>query len=451
MSFKNDFVWGAATASYQIEGAAYEDGKGLNIWDIFSHEEDKISYNHNGDIACNHYYRIEEDVALMKKIGLKAYRFSVSWARILPDGIGEVNQKGIDFYNKLIDELIKNDIEPYMTLFHWDLPYELSKKGGWMNEECVEWFENYSKIIAENFSDRVKYFMTLNEPPCFVGHGYGTGIHAPGLKVSIKELLQTIHNVLKAHGKSVITLRKYAKQPIQIAYAPCGNFNYPATDSLEDIEAARKSFFDVSKNGFFFSISLWNDPIFLGHYNEKYLEEFKDCLPVITDEDMKLISQPLDFVGLNIYFGKKIKATKDGNPEVVPYPDGYQMSAMDWAVSPKSMYWGTRFFFERYNVPIYIAENGISCRDYTSSDGKVHDRQRIDFLSGYLKELKRSSEDGTDIRGYFHWSLMDNFEWSFGYKERFGLIYVDFETQERILKDSAYHYGEIIAQNGENL
>lgn len=261
MSFKNDFVWGAATASYQIEGAAYEDGKGLNIWDIFSHEEDKISYNHNGDIACDHYHRIEEDVALMKKIGLKAYRFSVSWARILPDGIGEVNQKGIDFYNKLIDELIKNDIEPYMTLFHWDLPYELSKKGGWMNEECVEWFENYSKIIAENFSDRVKYFMTLNEPPCFVGHGYARGLHAPGFKVSIKELLKTVHNVLKAHGKSVITLRKYAKQPIQIGYAPCGNFNYPATDSVEDVEAARKSFFNISKT-VYFSVFLFGTILF---------------------------------------------------------------------------------------------------------------------------------------------------------------------------------------------
>lgn len=451
MGFNKDFLWGAATASYQIEGGAFEDGKGLNIWDVFSHDKERTFNGHTGDIACDHYHRIEEDVALMKEIGLKAYRFSVSWARILPDGTGKINQKGIDFYNKLIDELIKNDIEPCLTVFHWDLPYELSKKGGWLNEEAPLWFESYTKIIAENFSDRVKYFFTVNEPECFVGHGYCTGLHAPGIKLSKKELLQTVHNVLLAHGRSVKALREFSKQPVKIGFVPCGSFNFPASDSADDIEATRKSYVALHKDWLTFDFALWIDPVVFGKYPEQYLAEYKDILPAITDEDMKIISQPIDFLGLNIYFGNKIKAGDNNEPEIVPFEQGYPMSALSWNIVPETMYWGTKFMYERYKLPIIISENGLSCRDSISVDSKVHDPQRTDFLTRYLKELKRSAEDGTEILGYFHWSLMDNFEWAEGYKDRFGLIYVDYSSQKRIIKDSAYFYKDVINSNGEIL
>lgn len=449
MGFKKDFVWGAATASYQIEGAWNEDGKGLSIWDVFSHEPNKICEGHTGDVACDHYHRYKQDVKLMKQLGIKAYRFSISWPRLIPNGVGKLNPKGVEFYSNLIDELLENGIEPYITLFHWDYPYELYKKGGWLNDDSVNWFADYAARVAELFSDRVKNFITFNEPQCFIGESYLGAAHAPGLRVSYKDVFQMCHNVLKAHGAAVISLRKNAKQPIKIGYAPTGTVCYPSSENEADIEAARKNMFKCNyiNNGVMWNISWWSDPVILGKYPQDGLELYKEYLPEITDEDMKLINQPIDFFGSNIYNGEEVKSDSNGNPVIVARKIGHGKTAIQWTVTPESLRWGPRFYYERYKLPFFITENGMSAHDVVSLDGKVHDPNRIDFLNRYLIELEKATDDGVDIGGYFQWSFMDNFEWAKGYTERFGLVYVDYETQQRIPKDSAYWYKNWIEEH----
>ncbi len=442
MGFSSDFVWGAATASYQIEGAWNEDEKGLNIWDVFSHNHGKVFENHNGDIACDHYHLFKKDVSIMKEIGIKAYRFSLSWSRIFPEGIGEVNEKGIKFYSDLIDELLKNDIEPYITLFHWDYPYELYKKGGWLNDDSIEWFANYAATVVERFSDRVKNYITFNEPQCFIGLGYLGGVHAPGLKLLYKDIFQMCHNVLKAHGAAVIRMRECAKQKINIGYAPTCSAHYPATEDIKDINATRKAFFKCPalNEDFMWGVSWWSDPVILGKYPEDGMELYREYLPQITREDMELISQPIDFYGQNIYNGHEIKADESGCPVLVKRPIGYGKTGTQWPVTPECLRWGPRFLYERYKLPIFITENGMSAHDTISLDGEVHDPNRIDFLERYLNELEKAVNDGVDVKGYFLWSLMDNFEWSQGYSERFGIVFVDYQTQRRIIKDSGVWY-----------
>lgn len=450
MGFAKDFVWGAATSSYQIEGTGRDSGKGQNIWDVFTKEPGRVYEGHTGDIACDHYHRFREDVAYMKELGLKGYRFSIDWSRVLPEGTGKVNEKGIDFYNALIDELLEQGIEPYITLYHWELPYEIYKRGGWMNPEIVEWFGQYARLVAERFSDRVKYFFTLNEPPCFVGLGFLQGCHAPGVKAPLRDTFEMAHNALKAHGRAVQMLRAYGKQNVQIGYAPTSGMCYPEKETPKDIEAARKALFALPDDlsNWTWNVSWWSDPVILGKYPEEGMKKYEKYLPVITDEDMKLISQPIDFYGQNIYNGRCIRMGTDGRPEEVRRPAGFPKTATNWPVTPEALYWGPKFLYERYRKPIYITENGMACHDTVSQDGKVHDPNRIDFLARYLKNLKRAAEE-IDIRGYFQWSLMDNFEWDKGYVERFGIIYVDFETQERIWKDSAYWYRDLIRRNGD--
>lgn len=450
MGFAKDFVWGAATSSYQIEGTGRDSGKGQNIWDVFTKEPGRVYEGHTGDIACDHYHRFREDVAYMKELGLKGYRFSIDWSRVLPEGTGKVNEKGIDFYNALIDELLEQGIEPYITLYHWELPYEIYKRGGWMNTEIVEWFGQYARLVAERFSDRVKYFFTLNEPQCFVGLGFLQGCHAPGVKAPLRDTFEMAHNALKAHGRAVQMLRAYGKQNVQIGYAPTSGMCYPEKETPKDIEAARKALFALPDDlsNWTWNVSWWSDPVILGKYPEEGMKKYEKYLPVITDEDMKLISQPIDFYGQNIYNGRCIRMGTDGRPEEVRRPAGFPKTATNWPVTPEALYWGPKFLYERYRKPIYITENGMACHDTVSQDGKVHDPNRIDFLARYLKNLKRAAEE-IDIRGYFQWSLMDNFEWDKGYAERFGIIYVDFETQERIWKDSAYWYRDLIHRNGD--
>lgn len=450
MGFAKDFVWGAATSSYQIEGTGRDSGKGQNIWDVFTKEPGRVYEGHTGDIACDHYHRFREDVAYMKELGLKGYRFSIDWSRVLPEGTGKVNEKGIDFYNALIDELLEQGIEPYITLYHWELPYEIYKRGGWMNPEIVEWFGQYARLVAERFSDRVKYFFTLNEPQCFVGLGFLQGCHAPGVKAPLRDTFEMAHNALKAHGRAVQMLRAYGKQNVQIGYAPTSGMCYPEKETPKDIEAARKALFALPDDlsNWTWNVSWWSDPVILGKYPEEGMKKYEKYLPVITDEDMKLISQPIDFYGQNIYNGRCIRMGTDGRPEEVRRPAGFPKTATNWPVTPEALYWGPKFLCERYRKPIYITENGMACHDTVSQDGKVHDPNRIDFLARYLKNLKRAAEE-IDIRGYFQWSLMDNFEWDKGYAERFGIIYVDFETQERIWKDSAYWYRDLIRRNGD--
>lgn len=452
MGFSKDFFWGAATSAYQIEGAATEDGKGMHIWDVYTKEPGRVYGGHTGDMACDHYHRFREDVAMMKEMGLKGYRFSIDWTRVLPEGKGRVNEAGIAFYSSLIDALLENGIEPYITLYHWELPYELYKRGGWMNPDIVDWFGDYARLVAERFSDRVTHYFTLNEPQCFVGLGFLTGEHAPGLKAPLRDTFAMAHNALKAHGRAVQMLRQYGKQPLLIGYAPTSSIYYPETDRPKDVEAARKMLFSMPEDdgNWTWNVAWWSDPVLLGHYPDEGLRRYEKYLPRITDEDMKLISEPIDVYGQNIYNGRCVRMGADGNPELVERYEGFPKTAMDWPITPECLYWGPKFLYERYKKPLYITENGLSCHDVISLDGKVHDPNRIDFLARYLHELKKAAEE-VDLRGYFQWSLMDNFEWAKGYSDRFGLIFVDYRTQKRIWKDSAYWYQEIIRTNGDQL
>ena len=449
--FRDDFVWGVASSAYQIEGGDTKDGKGKNIWDTFQ-EQGRIFENQSAAVSCDHYHRYKEDYALMRNLGIKAYRFSISWSRILPEGVGKVNQKGIAFYRDMILEMKKNGIEPYVTMYHWEFPQALQDRGGWLNEEVIEWFAEYARVVSENFSDIAEYFITLNEPECFVGLGHLSGVHAPGLKLSMKETLLVAHNALRAHGKAVINLRKYAKKPIKVGYAPTCGVAYPYTNKPEDIEAARKVYFSLPEDAnWTWNVSWFNDPVFLGHYPEEGMKRFAAHLPEITKEDMELIHQPLDFMGQNIYNGYWIRAGKDGEPEYVDRTPGFPKNACNWPITPECLYWGVKFIYERYHMPIYITENGMDCHDNISPDGKVHDPNRIDFLDAYISQLQKAVKEGCDVRGYFLWTFLDNFEWDCGYRERFGIVYVDYNTQKRIAKDSAFWYQKIIESNGKEL
>lgn len=453
MAFKKDFVWGAATAAFQIEGAAYEDGKGLSTWDVFCERGGKVYGNHTGDIACDHYHRLEEDLDLMKELGLKAYRFSVSWPRIIPNGIGEVNEKGIDFYNRLIDGLIERGITPYMTLFHWDFPYELYKKGHWLNRESADWFEYYTSVIAERFGDRVKHYFTVNEPQCFVGLGNHTGDHAPGIQLGDRDMAHMIHHTLLAHGKAVKVLREQVED-VKVGMAPVGNIGSPRTDSAEDMELARQYTFgelagDDQMYSIIWSSATFNDPSVLGRYSPYVRALMDKYVEADIDKDLKTICQPLDFMGVNIYVCTEV-GYEDGKPKIYDFKEdeiGHPTTHMGWQVSEKATLYGPKFLYERYKLPIYVTENGLALPDWKSLDGKVYDHNRIDFLNRYIGRLQEADDQGVDVAGYFQWSLMDNFEWSFGYERRFGLIFCDFETLERTPKESYYWYQDVIKTN----
>ena len=463
--FDSNFLWGSATSAYQIEGATSDGGRTNSVWDTFCKKPGAIRDHSSGDVACEHYKYWNQDVKLMAQIGLQAYRFSISWSRILPNGYGKLNSEGIDFYDRLIDSLLENNIEPFVTLFHWDLPEAINKKGGWLNPEIAKWFGEYAGLLSERYSDRVKSWFTLNEPQCFIWLGHYTGSKAPGYKLSFKECLQALHNSLLAHGNAVRALRHNAKQSIKIGPVNTGSVAFPAKENEENIVAAYNATFNVfgsedDKHSYYNWNSpvnpLWNfawyaDPIFLGSYPEAGLEALGDNVPKFTDEDMKLISEPVDYCGLNLYSGFPVLNDTKIGWVCQPRPLGNELTAFKWSVTPEIMYWAPKFFYERYKKPIYITENGMSSHDWVNKSGKVHDPQRIQFLESYLKEYKRAASKGVPIKGYFLWSLLDNFEWEQGYEERFGIIHVDFETQERRLKDSAIWYAKCIANNGKDL
>ncbi len=450
MSFPADFTWGAAAASYQIEGAWDEDGKGLSVWDMLCRQPGRIWEGNTGNTACDHYHRFREDIGLMRQIGLKAYRFSVSWPRVLPMGTGTVNHAGIDFYDRLVDELLSQDIEPWLTLFHWDFPYALFQRGGWLNPDSPKWFADYAAVVVDRLSDRVAQWMTLNEPQCFIGLGHMSAEHAPGLKYGLQEVLLAGHHCLLAHGMAVQTIRSRARRSAQIGWAPAGFVCYPVSDSPEDIEAARKATFGVFADSVW-NNSWWADPPIHGHYPEEGLKVYGRAVPHFKSSDFDIIRQPLDFYGCNIYSGIPTAAGPDGKPMHPPMAPGHPHTHLLWKRTPESLYWGPRFFAEQYNLPVVITENGLSNCDWVSLDGRVRDPARIDFMNRYLLELGQAVEDGVDVRGYFAWSIMDNFEWAEGYKHRFGLVHVDYTTQKRTLKDSAYWYRDVIRTNGQTL
>jgi beta-glucosidase len=449
--FPEHFVWGAAAASYQIEGAVTEDGKGPSIWDMFCQKPGAVWQGHSGATACDHYHRYKDDVALMKQVGLKAYRLSLCWPRLVPEGTGALNSRGVAFYSRLIDALLEAGITPWVTLFHWDYPLALYHRGGWLNRDSADWFADYARIVADALSDRVKHFFTLNEPQVYIGFGQMEGVHAPGEKLPLSQMLLAGHVTMLAHGKAVQALRASAKQPLLIGYAPVGLPRTPYTDSAEDLEAARSATFTITEKNSW-NNSWWMDPVLRGEYPEQGLEFFGADVPKFPASDLAVMAQPLDFFGVNIYQSAPVRVSaKAPGFERVEFPTGYPTTAFNWPITPEALYWGPRFFHERYQKPVVITENGLSCRDWISLDGKVHDAARIDFTRRYLRELQRAHGDGVALGGYFHWSIMDNFEWAAGYRERFGLIHVDYETQERTLKDSAHWYRGVIESNGAAL
>ena len=437
MGFSNEFLWGTASAAHQVEGAYNEDGKGLGIWDALA--EGHVKHGENGNIACDHYHRYKEDVALMKQIGVKSYRFSVSWPRVMPEA-GVINEKGLQFYKNLVEELVNAGIEPMCTLFHWNLPMWAHEWGGWGNEKTIEYFEEYTKVVVEALSDKVSYWITLNEPQCFIGCGYYTGVHAPFLTRPIDEIKKITRVVMLAHGKSAQAIRKYAKRSPQIGYAPTCDVWVPTDTSEDAIAKARALSLRDEANPF--TMIWWSDPIVLGQIPNA----LKD---VISEEDIATIHQPLDFYAYNVYSSSNYgDTTTEKKPEVTP---GLARTTMDWVIQPKVMYWATKFLYERYQLPILISENGMASIDFVMLDGKVHDPQRTDYLVRYLMELKKAIDEGIPVIGYQYWSIMDNFEWAEGYDKRFGLIHVDYNTQKRTLKDTAYVYADIIKRNGEHL
>ncbi len=447
MAFSEDFVWGAAAAAYQIEGAPRAEGKGLSVWDMFTRKPGTIFEGHTGDVACDHYARFESDVELMGQMGLGAYRLSCSWPRILPAGTGAVNQPGLDFYDRLVDALLRQGITPYVTLFHWDFPLELYYRGGWLNPDSPDWFAEYSATLVARLADRVDHFITLNEPQVFIGMGHHEGTHAPGEKLRFCEILQAGHHALLAHGKAVQVIRAQSSRA-QVGFAPVMMPRLPATGTEADVAAARRATFAVYLRNAW-AHSWWIDPVFFGRYPEDGLAFYGRDAPRVGADDFRIIAEPVDFLGLNTYQGLLVEADGADGFRDVPFAAGYPRTAFNWPVAPESLYWGPRFCHERYGKPIIVTENGVSCRDWPSLDGQVHDSARIDFTRRYLQALHRAIQDGADVRGYFHWSVMDNFEWAEGYKERFGLVFVDYQTQQRTLKDSAHWYRRVIESNGQ--
>lgn len=453
MSFRKDFIWGVATAAYQVEGGAFEDGKGRSIWDDYSHTPGMVYHDQTGDVSCDHYHRFREDVALMANLGVKNYRFSIAWSRLLPEGVGAVNEMGVRFYNELIDCLIAHGIRPWVTLFHWDLPSALHRRGGWLNPESPKWFEEYATLVAKRYGDRVKDFFTFNEPQCVIGGGYAEAGMAPGLKQPLHDTIPMSYSIHVAHGLAASKLRELVPG-VRIGFVGCGMVGMPASDSTEDIEAARLANFSYPASdpvSWAFSTAWWADPVMLGEYPADALSHYGRYLPRGFEKSLPLIGQPMDFYAHNIYEGVRYRADGKGGTKKLDWEAGHAVTGCDWFVTPEALYWGPKFLYERYHKPIFITENGMSTHDAISLDGKVHDPNRVDYLHRYLRELRRAATDGADVFGYMEWSFLDNFEWSRGYKERFGLVYVDYATGKRIPKDSAEWYRRVMELNGEAL
>jgi len=439
--FPQGFLWGAATSAYQIEGAWNEDGKGPSIWDTFSHMPGKIRDGSNGDVACDHYHRWREDVALMKELGLKAYRFSVSWPRVLPQGRGPINPKGLDFYDRLVDALLAAGIEPFLTLYHWDLPQALQDLGGWANRDVAYYFADYAAVLVRRLGDRVRWWATHNEPWVVAWLGHGLGEHAPGLR-NLKVALQVAHNLLLSHGLAADVLRdggKDARVGIILNLSPI----HPASAKPEDVQAAQQV------DGFYNRWFL--DPLFRGSYPADVWALFapQGLLPHVTPGDMARMARRVDFLGINYY----TRAVVAHDPEAefgvrYVHVEGSTYTEMGWEVYPQGLYELLVRLHREYKIPaLLVTENGAAFPDALTPEGRVHDANRKDYLRAHFLAAHRALQEGVPLLGYFVWSLLDNFEWAYGYTKRFGLIYVDFPTQRRILKDSALWYRQVIAEN----
>jgi len=436
------FRWGTASSAYQIEGAWQEDGKGESIWDRFAHSPGKIRNGDTGDVAIDHYHRYREDVQQMKSLGARTYRFSISWPRIFPEGAGLPNAKGLDFYNRLTDELLANDIEPFATLYHWDLPQALQDRGGWEARDTARAFADYAGYVAEKLSDRIRHFFTLNELASFVDLGYGTGQFAPGLTLPPARLNQIRHHAVLGHGFAVQAIRAGAKPGT--AVGPSENIvaAVPVIEEREHVVAAERACREL--NASYLTVMLE------GRYTDVYLASTGADAPKFTDEELRVISSPLDFVGINVYQPTYVRAiAAPPGYEVMPFAKSHPRMASSWQhIGPEALYWAPRHLRKIWNVKqIYITENGCGTADTPAADGVVYDSDRVMFLRNYLSMLQRATSEGVPVRGYFLWSLFDNFEWVDGYDTRFGLIHVDFATQKRTAKLSAAYFAQVMRRN----
>jgi beta-glucosidase len=438
--FPKGFVWGCATASYQIEGGVKEDGRGETNWDVFSHTPGKIHDNDTGDVADDSYHLYKDDVRLLKNLGVGGYRFSLAWARIFPTGKGQVNQKGVDYYDRLIDELLKNGIEPYLTLFHWDLPTGLA--GGWQSRDTAKAYGDYAAFVAKHFSDRVQHFMTINEFVCFTDLGYVVGQMAPGMKLSQSEIYPIRHHGILAHGLGVQAIRANGNAKTKVGLAENPNVFVPVIETDEHIEAAKKA------------TRIGNAPFLTALMEGKYIDEYQHLMgaaaPKVEEGDFKAISSKLDFVGLNVYTPTYVRA--DSSPlgyTVENFQTNYPNMSSPWLrIGPETAYWAVRNVCDNWKMPnLYITENGCSADDVLTPAGRIEDTDRMMYLRNYLVNFHRAIVEGYPLKGYFLWSLMDNFEWADGYSKRFGLHYVDYKTMKRTPKLSAEWYKQVIAHN----
>lgn len=446
--FPAGFVWGTATAAYQVEGAVNEDGRGRSIWDSFSHTPGRIVDGTNGDIADDHYHRYKEDVRLMKALGTTAYRFSIAWPRVFPDGAGAPNPRGMDFYNRLVDELVANDIDPFVTLYHWDLPQALHERvGGWESRRTAEAFGEYAGYVAGQLGDRVRHFFTINELTSFVEYGYGLGKLAPGLELPPGRLAQVRHHAVLGHGLAVQAIRANTRATTRIGPAEQMIIAVPVIETPEHIHAAEVATRDL--NAGYLTV------ILEGRYPEAYLRAAGEDAPRFTTEELKIISSPLDFVGINIYLARYYVQASEAAPgyTLLPFQATHPIarfpgSGMGLPITPEAMYWGPRHLSSIWGVKnIYITENGAPFAHDLARDGVDYDTDRIMFLRENLTQLQRATAEGVPVRGYFHWSLLDNFEWFSGFGPRFGLYHVDYATLKRTPKLSASFYREVIHHN----
>ena len=439
--FPDGFLWGSATASYQVEGAVKEGGRGPSIWDTFAHTPGKTHNGDTGDVADDYFHLYKQDIQLMKELGLKACRFSVAWTRIFPMGTGSPNAQGLDFYERMVDALLAAGVQPFCTLYHWDLPQALQDKGGWENRDTAKAFADYAGYTAGKLSDRVKHFMTMNEIRSFVELGYGNGLHAPGLMVGEKRLAQVAHHAVLGHGMAVQAIRGQAKAGTKVGLADNLTATCPVIEVPEHIEAAHKAVRE--ENAMFLTV------IEEGRYTDLYLKRLGENAPKFSAEDLKIISSPMDFLGCNIYTATYVRADgSDTGYAVVPAPSSYPHMFSSWlTVGPEALYWGPKLAADVWKVKeLYITENGCSSADVLAADGHVYDTDRVMYLRNYLTQLQRGVAQGVPVRGYFCWSLLDNYEWADGYEKRFGIVYVDFKTEKRTPKLSADFYKQVIAE-----
>jgi beta-glucosidase len=440
VQFPDNFVWGAATAAYQIEGAAREDGRGESIWDRFAATPGKVRNGESGDVACDSYHRYPEDIRLARGLGLNAFRFSIAWPRILPDGRGHPNAVGLAFYDRLVDEMLANDLEPFATLYHWDLPQALEERGGWPARETVDAYVEYVEIVVARLGDRVRRWITVNEPWVVSWLGYGWGLHAPG-RANDADALAAAHHILLAHGRATEVVRREshgADVGLTLDLVPA----HPLTDTPADREAALHS--DGFRNRWFL------DAVLRGEYPADMLERNAHILPPIADGDMGTIAAPLDFLGVNYYTRSIVRSDPSGARPIAVEPEGVERTTMGWEVYPDGLHELLVRLRDDYVLPpLFITENGAAFPD-DRRNGSVEDPDRISYLAGHLDAVARAVEDGVPVRGYFVWSLLDNFEWAYGYSQRFGIVYIDYETLERIPKASYAWYRDFIAAQRGN-